>query len=70
MPATSQNGLVIAMSRELLEREAHYQTAMQMFRSLLTKGLLTKEEYTKAERMMREKYNPVVGTLFSNIELT
>ena len=58
------------MSRELLEREANYQTAMRMFRSLLDKGTITKEDYAKAEQLMREKYKPVVGTLFSDIELT
>ena len=68
--ATSQKGLVIKMSRELLEREANYQTAMRMFRSLLDKGTITKEDYAKAEQLMREKYKPVVGTLFSDIGLT
>ena len=70
MLATSQKGLVLKMSRELLEREADYQASMLMFRSLLGKGILTAEEYETAERMMREKYKPVVGTLFSDMALT
>lgn len=58
------------MSRELLEREAGYQASMLMFRSLLEKGIFTVEEYKTAEQMMQEKYKPIVGTLFSDIELT
>ncbi len=68
--ATLQKGLVAKMCRELLEREADYQASMLMFRSLLEKGILTSEEYKTAEQMMAEKYKPIVGTLFSNIELT
>ncbi len=70
MLATSQKGLVAKMSRELLEREADYQSSMLMFRSLLEKGILTSEEYDTAEQIMREKYKPIVGTLFADIRLT
>ena len=70
MLATLQKGLVAKMSREILEREADYQASMLMFRSLLEKGILTAEEYKTAEQMMKEKYAPIVGTLFSDIELT
>ena len=65
-----QKGLVVKMFRELLEREADYQASMLMFRSLMKKGILTAEEYKDAERMMAEKYKPIVGTLFSDIRLT
>ena len=58
------------MSREMLEREAHYQASMRMFRALFSQGILSREDYTEAERMMREKYNPALGTLFSDISLT
>ena len=58
------------MSREFLEREVDYQATMLMFRSLMKKGILTAEEYKDAERMMAEKYKPVVGTLFSDMALT
>ena len=58
------------MPREMLEREAAYQTAMHVFRGLLENGILSREDYAKAERMMREKYSPALGTLFSDISLT
>ena len=58
------------MSREALEREAAYQSAMRMFRSLWETGVLSREDYDEAERMMREKYSPALGTLFADISLT
>ena len=70
MPVTSRTGLGAVMSREALEREAAYQSAMRMFRSLWEKGVLSREDYLEAERMMREKYNPTLGTLFSDLSLT
>ena len=58
------------MPREQLEREASYQASMCMFRSLFANGILSREDYAEAERMMREKYSPALGTLFSDISLT
>lgn len=59
-----------AMSREQFEREKMYQATMCLFRSMLKKGIITKEDYQKADGIMREKYNPTVGTLFSDLALT
>ena len=58
------------MSRELMIREAAYQSSMRMFKTLLENGTLTAEDYMDAERLMREKYKPVLGALFSEIGLT
>ena len=46
------------------------QTSMHIFRSLLDRGILTSSDYAEAERLMREIYNPSVGTLFSDLALT
>ena len=70
MPATLQKGLVKPMSHDLMMKEAKYQSAMQMFRGMLEKGIITRENYAEAERLMREKYKPILGTLFSDIALT
>ncbi len=69
-PATSQKGLVIPMSHDLMLKEAKYQSAMQMFRRMMEKGIITRENYAEAEQLMREKYKPVIGTLFSDMALT
>ena len=68
--ATLRKGSVTAMPREEFEREKMYQTTMCIFRSMLRKGLLTEEEYRKAERLMVKKYQPKIGTLFSDLALT
>ena len=43
---------------------------MHIFRSLLDRGIITPSDYADAEQLMREKYNPIVGTLFSDLALT
>ena len=58
------------MPRELLERELLYQSSMHMFRALMDKNIITKADYAVAEKMMCEKYNPLLGTLFFDISLT
>ena len=58
------------MSRDQFEREAQYQATMCIFRTILAKGVLSREDYAEAERMMREKYSPALGTLFADISLT
>ena len=70
MPVTWRKGSAVVMPRDMLEREAAYQSAMHVFRALLAQGILSREDYAKAERMMREKYAPALGTLFSDISLT
>lgn len=59
-----------SMTHEDFEREAKYLAAMHIFRSLLKKGLLTTEDYNKAEQLMVKKYKPKIGTLFSELALT
>ena len=70
MPATLQKGLVKPMSHDLLMREAQYQSSMKMFKGLMEQGFITQQNYAEAERLMREKYQPVAGTLFVDMTLT
>ena len=65
--ATSRKGSVIVMSREQFEREKMYQTTMCLFRSMAKKGIITEEDYREAERLMKEKYHPSVGVLFTEL---
>ena len=51
-------------------KEAKYQSAMLLFRGWLEQGIITKADYAKAEQLMREKYHPQLGTLFSDTALT
>ena len=58
------------MSHDLMLKEAKYQSAMQVFRSWLEQGIITQADYVKAEQLMREKYHPLLGILFSDMALT
>ena len=51
-------------------KEVKYQSAMLLFRGWLEQGIITQADYAKAEQLMREKYHPQLGTLFSEIALT
>lgn len=70
MLVTSQKGSVKPMSHELLLREVKYQSSMRIFRTLLDKGIINQGDYAEAEHLMREKYHPLLGTLFADIALT
>ena len=58
------------MENKNFEREKSYQVTMNLFRQLLKQGVIDKEEYNKIDTKMIEKYQPVFGTLFSEIPLT
>ena len=59
--------VVIAMTEEQFEREKLYQASMNLFKSMLEKGLLTEEQYAIIDTKMLEKYRPLLGTLFAEI---
>lgn len=72
MPATSQTDseVVMAMNEDQFEREKLYQATMNMFRSMLKKGLITEEQYAIIDTKMLQKYQPLLGTLFAAQPLT
>ena len=55
----------MAMNEDQFEREKLYQATMNMFRSMLKKGLITEKQYAIIDTKMLEKYRPLLGTLFS-----
>lgn len=59
--------VVSAMTEEQFEREKLYQASMNLFKSMLEKGLITKEQYAIIDTKMLEKYRPLLGTLFAKI---
>lgn len=72
MPATSLTALAPAtpMTDEQFEREKRYQASMNLFQSMLKKGLITQEQYAIIDTKMLEKYQPLLGTLFATDGLT
>ena len=59
----------IEMSKEDGLREMTYQMVMRASWKMLQSGLLSEDEYLEFEGKMREKYRPVIGVLFSDIDL-
>ncbi|MCC8075268.1 MAG: hypothetical protein LIO95_04885 [Clostridiales bacterium] len=53
------------MDEKQFEAEKNYQASMLCFRQMLEEGKITQEDYAKIDTIMLEKYQPVLGTLFS-----
>ena len=51
------------LTRGQFEREGNYRLAVAIMRTLLGKGLLTEEEYCKANECLVNRYNPIWGHL-------
>ena len=52
------------------ENELRYQATMSMVRKMLRDGFITEREYRQIDTMFRDKYQPKIGTLLSEIPLT
>lgn len=59
----------VEMSKEDGLREMTYQMVMRASWKMLQSGVLSEDEYLAFEAKMREKYRPVIGVLFSDIDL-
>ena len=51
------------LKKDQYERECNYRLAAAIMKTLLGKGILTKDEYRRAVKILVEKYNPVWGQL-------
>lgn len=52
------------------QNEKLYQTTMFMARKLLSEGVISEEEYRQIDTIFTKKYQPTLGTLFSDFRLT
>ena len=57
------------MSKDKGRREIVFQLTMTAARKLLERGIVGEKEYRKLDALMREKYAPVFGGLFSSLDL-
>jgi len=58
------------MTDDQFRAEKLYQVSLSLAQSMLEKGLVTADEFTIIDRILLEKYRPLLGTLFSHIRLT
>ena len=59
----------VVMNKDEGRREIMYQMTMSVARKMIAEGLLTKAEYRDFDSRMKKKYKPILGELFSNINL-
>ena len=53
------------MTPEELRNDMLYHTALSMAKTMLEQGLLSPEEYTEIDTILLQKYQPYLGSLFS-----
>lgn len=53
----------------IMNNESLYQITMYMVKKMFSDNLISKEEYAEIDTKMREKYCPIFGTLFTDIDL-
>ncbi|MHB1154026.1 MAG: SHOCT domain-containing protein [Eubacteriales bacterium] len=58
------------MSDLQFQAEKRYQIALAIAKTLLDKGLLTRDEYAVIDTILLDKYRPTLGTLLSENVLT
>lgn len=66
----SKIGLVVMLMNKGLDiREITYQITMNYVKKMLIQDLISKEEYMDFESKMKEKYKPIIGPIYSEIDL-
>ena len=58
------------MTDTQFQAEKWYQVALAMARTLLDKGLLTRNEYAAIDAILLDKFRPSLGALLSDSALT
>ena len=56
--------LRVSLMDDYLQRIVRYRIAMSMAKSMLNKGIITKEEYAKIDTIMTKKYEVHSFTIF------
>lgn len=56
---------VMTMDEKQFRAEKMYRISLSLAKSMLEKGIISKEEYSEMDTMLLEKYRPVLGTLLA-----
>ena len=57
------------MDKDLDIRELTYQIIMKNVKKMLTNDLISRDEYINFQKKMIAKYKPVIGPIYSDIDL-
>jgi len=58
------------MTEKQFQAEKQYQVALAMAKTILEKGLLTREEYAAIDAILLDRFRPCLGALLSDNALT
>ncbi len=58
------------MTDEQFRAEKLYQVSLSLSKSMLEKGVITTADFDIIDKILLEKYSPILGTLFAHIRLT
>lgn len=61
--------VVIYVDKDLDIRELTYQIIMKNVKKMLTNDLISRDEYINFQKKMIAKYKPVIGPIYSDIDL-
>ena len=53
------------MSQEQMNKEIKYKLAVSLLNSLLSRGIITQEEYKEAEEIQRNLYTPILAEVYA-----
>ncbi len=56
---------VTAVSKEQFRAERLYQMSLSVAKSMLEKGIISKDEFTEIDTILLQKYRPTLGTLLA-----
>ena len=57
------------MTEEEFNREKNYILTMRMAKKMLEAGVITTDEYRRLDKLFLDKYNPVLGRVYSELDL-
>lgn len=52
------------MTQEQMKREMNYRIAMAIARNMLESGVITEEDHAAIDRMMIQKFRPILSGLY------
>ena len=62
LPAMEVSG----MDREQFDREMKYQVSLSIVQSMLEKGLISADDFSRWQQRLIERYDPPIGRIVSN----
>ena len=62
LPAMEVSG----MDREQFDREMKYQVSLSIVQSMLEKGLISTDDFSRWQQRLIERYDPPIGRIVSN----